>query len=128
MAIMKNVTKNSESWKAGGIIGIYEPVKLGASDGEVIIPTADDDLIIGVSLIDAVAGESVGVVSEGVVLMRIGATPPAVNDLVGLDATDPTEITTFNTLNNSQVVGICVSTGAENEYAKIKLFMDNKTA
>lgn len=126
MAVQKGVL--TKSYKAGGTIGKYEPVKLGTNTGEVIVPAADSDLIIGVSMIDAEAGQEVSVAYAGTVKMRVGAAGILKGDKVGLDATDPTEVIAYNSANNDQVIGIAEIAESVDEYTQVALSLNTKTA
>lgn len=121
MAVQKGVS--GFSYKAGGTMGKYEPVKLGTGDNEVIVPTAVTDIIVGVTQIDAVAGDEVSVADKGVVLMRVGSGGITKGNAVTLDSTDKTEIAVLTKGNTStrQLIGYAEATGVENEYIPVRL-------
>ncbi len=121
MAVQKGVS--GFSYKAGGTILQYEPVKLGTGANEVIVPTAVTDIIVGVSQIDAVSGGEVSVANEGIVFMRVGSGGVTKGNPVTLDATDKKEIAvlTKGTTSIRQLIGYAEATGVENEYIPVRL-------
>lgn len=125
MAVQKDV--RTASFEAGGTIGQYEPVKL-TSANTVIVAAADSDLIVGVSQIDATSGEEVSVAIGGITLMRVGTNGVTLNTTVGLDAADPTEIDTYASGDNDQIVGIAQATGVANDLVPVLLTLNAKTA
>jgi len=121
MAVKKGVS--GFSYKAGGTIGQYEPVKLGSGANEVIVPTAVTDIVVGVSQIDAVAGGEISVADKVIVLMRVGSAGVTKGDPITLDSTDKTEIATLTkgTTSIRQLIGYAEATGVENEYIPVRL-------
>lgn len=125
MTVQKGV--EAVSYVAGGTIGQYEPVKLSAAN-TVIVAAADSDLIVGVSQVDAASGEEVSVAIGGIVKMRVGVNGVTINTSVGLDAADPTEIDTYASGDNDQIIGIAQATGVANDLVPVQLTLNAKTA
>ncbi len=121
MAVMKGV--KGVSYKAGGTIGQYEPVKLGTDANTVIVPTAVTDRITGVAMIDAETGENVSVATSGIVFMRVGASGVTKGDALTLDSTDKKEVATLTKGNTStrQLIGYAEETGVENQIIGVNL-------
>jgi len=125
MAVQKGV--ESVSQVAGGAIPKYAPVKLSAAN-TVVVPTADDDEIVGVAQIDAASGQEVSVAIAGQVIMTAGANGVTLDDLVGLNTADPTKVDTYNAANNDQIIGRAMSTAAAGKPAEVLLSLNSKTA
>lgn len=129
MTIQKGV--NPLSYVSGGVIGQYEPVKMGTAANTVIVPTAVTDIVVGVSQLDAVSGANVPVETRPgtVVKMRVGSGTVTGGNAVTIDATDFREIATLTKAGAGttlrQLIGYVEApsskTYAENTYAPVRL-------
>ena len=119
---------------AGGTISKYDPVKIDTSvttGGEVIRVTAETDIPYGIAQIDATEGQEVSVRINGVSKMRVGSGTVTVGNLVGIDATDKTEIDAITEAGAGVTLtwayGVAEASGAENAYVPVRLMMFRTT-
>ena len=126
--VMRNV--RTVSYKAGAVIGQFVPVKLGTNAEEVVVPTAQTDIVRGITTIDSIrAGEGIDVAvnSDCTMTAKVGAGGWTKGALLGLGA-DFISLITYNSTTHNQVIGIAEETLSDGEFGEITLKLQVKTA
>jgi hypothetical protein len=118
------------SYKADAVIGQFVPVKLGTNAEEVSIPTAQTDIVRGITMIDSArAGEGIDVAvnSGATVLAKVGTGGWTKGDKLGLGA-DFISLILYNSATHDQVVAIAEETNTAGNFAEATLVLQVKTA
>lgn len=118
------------SYKAGAVIGQFVPVKLGTNAEEVIVPTAQTDVVRGITSVDSIrAGEGIDVAinSGATITAKVGIGGWTKGALLGLGA-DFISLITYNSATHDQVIGIAEETLSAGEFGEITLLLQVKTA
>lgn len=79
-------TATGVSWKAGGAITRYAPLKMDAN-GNVVVATAATDNVVGFALGDAASGEDVSVALPGQIVKAITHATLVPGDLIVASST-----------------------------------------
>lgn len=112
------------SMKAEGTIPKNVPVKLGTGSGTVTAVTANTDIVVGVSQLDATDGFELPVAISGVVKLKCGASVSK-DVWVGLDGTTATKVSTLTLAGGGttirQIVGRSHEAGALDEFIQVQL-------
>jgi len=115
-------------YEAGGVVNQWSPVKLGTGDNQVIVPTAQSDICVGVAVNDSLAsGYGVDVAIQGVVLAKVGTGGWVKGEKLGLGS-DFVSLITYNPSTHEQVIGIAEEAGSANDVKAVRLLLQVKTA
>jgi hypothetical protein len=128
MSVQKGV--QTVSYKAGAVIDQFVPVKLGANSDEVVVPTAQGDIVRGITMIDSLrAGQSIDVAvnSGATVFGKVGTGGWAKGNKLGL-GTDFVSLIVYNPAVHNQVIGIAEEAGVAGETKSFTLLLQVKTA
>lgn len=126
--VMRNI--QTVSYKSGAVIGQFVPVKLGTNAEEVVIPTAQTDIVRGITTIDSIrAGEGIDVaVNSGATMTaKVGTGGWTKGNKLGLGA-DFISLITYNSATHDQVIGIAEETLSAGDFGEITLLLQVKTA
>lgn len=126
--VMRNI--QTVSYKSGAVIGQFVPVKLGTNAEEVVIPTAQTNIVRGITTIDSIrAGEGIDVaVNSGATMTaKVGTGGWTKGNKLGLGA-DFISLITYNSATHDQVIGIAEETLSAGDFGEITLLLQVKTA